>query len=307
MTSKTKINSNKIHQIQFNNGYGVHIPWTQSTGMKMNACKYSNRSQEKLTLASDFLLNSFMRRGDSETNSSIAAYLSDAGVSMISYMGKEETGEYQKIALESGSPLHLKLGEAIEKRRSTRFFSGDYIEKENLFSIVRAASGISCEAETTLQSGDKISMNFRTVSSAGGLYPVDLYVVAKNIQGFPQGVYRYQPLEDCFLKTHGANALDEILKTFCVPEEQLGVKNSACLLFFAIRPFKAMKKYGARGMRFCLHEVGGISQNIHLSCVSLGLGSVDCASFYEEEINRIFTFDGVYETIVHSVIIGTTS
>ncbi len=307
MATKTNINHNKIHQIQFNNGYGVHIPWTQSTGMKMNACKYSNRSQEKITQASDFLLNSFMKRGDHETNASIAAYLCDAGVSMISFMGKEETGEYEKIPLESGSPLNLKLGEAIEKRRSTRFFSGDYIEKENLYSIVRAACGISCEAETTLQSGDKVTMNFRTVGSAGGLYPVDLYVVAKNIHGLPQGVYRYQPLEDSFLKTLGADSLDEILKTFCVPEEQLGVKNSACILFFAIRPFKAMKKYGARGMRYCFQEVGGISQNIHLSCVSLGLGSVECASFYEEEINQIFTFDGVYETIVHSIIIGTTS
>ena len=69
-------------------------------------------------------------------------------------------------------------------------------------------------------------------------------------------------------------------------------------------PWRSMRKYGARGMRFLFLEAGAIAQNLNLACAGLGLGSLDCASLYDDEVHEALGADGLYEALLHAVIVG---
>ena len=74
--------------------------------------------------------------------------------------------------------------EAIARRRSVRHFSRKPLSLEALSQILWAAQGM-----TDPDAG------YRAVPSAGALYPLELYVVARKrgVEGLPEGVYHYEP------------------------------------------------------------------------------------------------------------------
>jgi SagB-type dehydrogenase family enzyme len=82
-------------------------------------------------------------------------------------------------------------------------------------------------------------------------------------------------------------------------------REAAAICFLVARPWRSMRKYGDRGMRFVFLEAGAMAQNIALVAVALGLGSVDCGSFYDDEVHETLDIDGVYETLIHAVFLGT--
>ena len=63
-------------------------------------------------------------------------------------------------------------------------------------------------------------------------------------------------------------------------------------------------RYGARGLRFALQEVGAIAQQINLVCTGLGLASVESSSFYEDELNQALNLDGIFQTATHTMTVG---
>ena len=77
--------------------------------------------------------------------------------------------------------------EALLNRRSIREFSDEALSLKEVSQILWAAYGIT-EARshpTFLRGG------LRTAPSAGALFPLDIYLVAGNIDGLEAGVYKY--------------------------------------------------------------------------------------------------------------------
>ncbi len=75
-------------------------------------------------------------------------------------------------------PSGILLEEAIKLRRSKRADYKPKITLEELTHILFAAQGIT-------------SSNKRAVASAGATYPLELFVVVKNIETLKSGLYRY--------------------------------------------------------------------------------------------------------------------
>jgi SagB-type dehydrogenase family enzyme len=70
------------------------------------------------------------------------------------------------------------------------------------------------------------------------------------------------------------------------------------------RPWRSMRKYGSRGVRYVFVEAGAIAQCVHLAAEALGVGTVDCASVYEDEAGDVMGIDGLFEQLVHTVVVG---
>lgn len=289
------------------NGYRISIPWIRSMGFQTHSLKQGNEDHFMSRLALDFLVNSRISRNDPEAENSIDMYLDDGGLVLVGLNGDENPDE-EHITLPVGPTLDLSLGHALSSRRSVRNYTGDSIDWSYLATLLRAAGGISAEETIPLKSGGTAKICYRTVPSGGSLYPIDILVAVVNVRGLAKGIYRYSPkLDALFLEFEGKEKIDRLFQSCAMSEEALSCSRSNAIFLLMGHPWKSMRKYGARGLRFMFHEAGGISQNLHLAAKALGLGSVDCASFYENDVHSLLEIDGIQDVFLHSVILGTSS
>ncbi len=286
------------------NGYHTKTPHVRSTGFRTASLRHSERENLN-NIAELYLINSFLKKNDAETNVSIASYLMDDGMKMVSMTGQEDTSAYELMSLGENTPLDLPLGDVIVRRRSVRDFTGDPVPFNHLSVLLRAMAGVSANAEAMLYDGDKTTFNFRTVPSGGGLYPIDVYIAAINAKGLEKGIYRYQPISDQLIKLGDEKLLIKVLSGFAGAIDMVSSSHAGLLFLYIGKPWRTMRKYGNRGLRFVFQEIGGMAQNLHLATTALGLGSVDCAAFFEDEVNKSLNLDGIYQVVLHSTLVGT--
>ena len=302
---KNWLRANLLEQSTYQNGYSNHIPWANSIGFKDR----TNRFHDQFTshsLGEDFLANLGFNRNDTESEASIRYFLEPVSTLMLSYTNVEDNNHLDRITLPPSVPLKMALDVIINSRRSIRHYTGDKIHLVYLATILRAACGITTKRAVDLHSGEQATLNFRAASSAGGIYPIDLYIAALNVEGLEQAIYQYNPTEDCLVKVYCKNSLDKLLTTFSVTEDQINMSRSGFICLFIGSAAKSMRKYGNQGLSFTLQEIGSISQNIHLSVTALGLGSVDCASYYVNEAQQVLGLDGIYKHLFHTIVAGVS-
>jgi SagB-type dehydrogenase family enzyme len=296
------IQANLLEQSTYQNGYSAYVPWSKSIGFKVNTLRQQEHASSQL--AEDFLTNLGFTKNNVESEYSIRAFLEPSGTIMLSYANQEDNSHLEKISLPASAPLKLPLDKVLKARRSVRHYTGDKVPLSYLATILRAACGITASDEVDIGNGASASMNFRVSSSAGGIYPIDLYVVALNVENLDQAIYQYNPIEDCLVKLFDKDIVAKLLQSFAITEELISISRSGFIALLAGSAPKSMRKYGNQGLSFTLQEVGSISQNIHLAVTALGMGSVDCASYYLNEMHQTLKMDGVYKHLFHSVIVG---
>lgn len=235
--------------------------------------------------AEEFLVSSRLRRGDAVMGASIAGY-SDASAAWLLERLDRESPKGAGVPLGRSPALDLSLGAAIHRRRSTREWSGEAIALELLAAIVRAAAGRG------------------SVPSGGALYPVGLHVAAERVRGLPRGIYRFDPVGEELCRTHAEEQATALLGALAFPGITIDASTAAATILLIARPWRSMRKYGDRGMRYVFLEAGAAAEHVNLAAVALGLGSVDCGSFYDDEVHEILGIDGVNEALVHAVLVG---
>ena len=142
---------------------------------------------------------------------------------------------------------------------------------------------------------------FRTVPSAGGLFPLEIYVLAREVESLPDGIYHYDPRRqalELFRQGTWFAELDDIMITAPFVRE-------ANLIFFLSAVFnRSQKKYGPRGYRYILFEAGHVAQNLCLVAAEFNLGSLCMGGFYDSRLNKFMEFDGLTEAVIYSVAAG---
>ena len=187
----------------------------------------------------------------------------------------------------------IPLEEAIEKRRSVRNYSGKLLTLSQLSQLLFSAQGIT---------GKLYDQPLRTAPSAGALYPIEVYVIANDVEGLPHGIYHYAVLNHSLELVKSGDFRKEITAAG-LEQEMLG---DADVTFVLSAVFDRVRhKYGERGFRYAYIEAGHISQNIYLQSVSLGLGSVSIGAFLDEEINKLISIDGRTEAVIYLHAVGT--
>jgi len=294
-----------IHSALRGNSYDIYLPWFKSIAFRTQSLRYNHTDAEAPSPAQEYLVSARCQRNDPESENSIEMYLADTGLTTLSFMGEEDIEKSDTISLPKGPSLELELGQALAQRRSIRNFTGDVIGLDYLSTILRAGNGISAEATVPLMTGGEVKMNYRTSPSAGGLYPIEIYMGVINVKGLNKGIYRYHPKTDSLVKViQNASSVDALLNSCALPEETLPCSRANVIFLLIARPWKTMRKYGNRGLKFVYQEAGAISQNIHLAVGSLGLGSVDCAGFYDQDIHKIINIDGINQALIHAIVLG---
>lgn len=292
-----------VHDAVFSNSYVPLLPPGHAFGLQTSTMQF--RSMNRMpSIALDFLHNTRSSRHDHDNDCAIYSYLQDSGVTMLSLRNLSSQAGYC-VPLPRSVPLSMSLDEAMTRRRSCRQYTGDIMCLEELTTLIRVGFGMTEDQMVDTSNGGKLALTMRHVSSAGALYPIDAFIVPINVQSLSNRVYRYCPATDGLLIKGDHITQQKILGAMTVPDHVLSIARANALLLLVAHPWRTMRKYGDRGLRFVFLEAGAIAQNIHLAAAAIGVASVDCASIYDDEVHAALCLDGSHQVLVHAIVIGT--
>ena len=161
----------------------------------------------------------------------------------------------------------IPLAQAIAKRRSVREYAPRELTWEEVGQLLWAGQGIT-----------EPRQGLRAAPSAGALYPIELYVVAK------AGVYHYLPARHA-LELVKRGDLREALCEAAL--SQRSVLDAPLNIVVTGVYERTRAKYGGRAERYVMLEAGHVCQNILLQAVALGLGGVPIGAFFDDRVQTI--------------------
>lgn len=288
------------------NSYRPVSPGPDSIGVRTNGLRLESVDDPNAArVADEFLIATRINRWDAEMAVSVAEFFADPMIESYGKLDADSFLEGPTVELPDAVPAQLPVDDAIRRRRSIRYFTGDRLSLAQLAAVLRNAAGITAKAEVPKSDGDTVTYWYRAAPSGGGLYPVQLVVASLNVDGLPRGLYRYSSRRDTLVAGEGSDAVESLLGALSGDEEfRASVRNAGVIICFVASPWRSMRKYGPRGLRFVFQEAGGIAENIHLTVTSMGLGSTDNSSFYDVDVNRAVRCDGAFRTVIHTLIVG---
>lgn len=169
---------------------------------------------------------------------------------------------------------HFSVERALHERRSVREFRKAAVTQPEISQVLWAGQGV------TSRDG------LRTAPSAGALYPLELYLVAGNVQNLDPGIYKYMPAGHKLIRMASGERRHELAAAALAQD---CVANAAAVLVFTAVERRTTRKYGSRGMRYIHIEVGHAAQNVFLEVTALGLGAVVVGAFDDEKAGELLS------------------
>jgi SagB-type dehydrogenase family enzyme len=163
----------------------------------------------------------------------------------------------------------ISVEQAMRLRRSTRQFRDKPVSLGHLSQLLWAAQGVTG------------AYNERTAPSAGGTFPLEMYVVAGNVTDLPAGVYKYKPRAHELDFVSAGDRREELAEAAI---QQKCVSRGAVAIVLAAVYERTTAEYGERGVQYVHMEIGHVGQNIHLQALSLGLGTVAVGAFEDHAV-----------------------
>lgn len=196
------------------------------------------------------------------------------------------------------APRDNALTELLRRRSSVRSFENTSMPLIKLAQLLDAGCGLN-----GLRQMDDYTYEARNSPSAGGLYPIEIFVSTQAVEGLAAGLYHYEP------RGHGLHRVNNLVPAdFVEPllQQDYAVNANALFVFTSVF-MRSMCKYGARGYRFALLEAGHQAENICLMAVQLGLESLCIGGFYDVNLNTMLGIDGKRHAALYCVAVGTES
>ena len=166
------------------------------------------------------------------------------------------------------------LAKVFNRRASDRSFSNYKIKKNQLSSLFYAFA----------QKGDMT----RVLPSAGGKYPIEVFAFMFNAEGKVNKKVVYYNADNHSLSIVGNSPKWKEIRNDC----GLWVDGEPSILFvFVGFPERVIDKYGERGGRFFLIEVGHYAQNLGLRIAKEKMKGVEAGGLYDESIKKLLKLE----------------
>lgn len=214
----------------------------------------------------------------------------------VEYKEMAAGGESVQLAPPTDSPL----ARALRARRSCRLYRPQTLPAEALSSLLAGAYGVTRLEQMPQQGG----AFFRGVPSAGGLFPLELYAVACDVEGLRDGLYHYNVRRHALEPLRSEGVFEELNAALMTGPF---VTHANLVLVLTAVFTRSQKKYGPRGYRYILLEAGHVAQSLCLLAAERGLGSLCMGGFHDSRLNRFLGLDGVTEAAVYTVAVGHPS
>lgn len=187
----------------------------------------------------------------------------------------------------------------LKGRRTWRKYGQNPVELADLAKLLYLTFGV--------QNWRKIPgvgrMAMKTSPSGGGLHPIEAYVVARNVNGLPGGIYYYDPQKYALVrvgKPVSRAALEKMVGN------QWWFGDAAFLVLMTAVFGRTQWKYDfPRAYRVVLLEAGHLAQTFCLTATWLGLAPFSTAALADTKWEKLLGIDGVLESVLYAVGAGT--
>ncbi len=140
----------------------------------------------------------------------------------------------------------------------------------------------------------------RAASATGALYPIELYVVAGDVEGLEPGVYHFDPLDFQLSRLREGDYRAELAAV-----SNDSVATAPATICFASLAWKNAWKYEARSYRHWFWDGGVIAANLLAISDSMGLPTKIVQGFVDQDVDRLFGLQDGKEATVCLFAIGS--
>jgi SagB-type dehydrogenase family enzyme len=175
----------------------------------------------------------------------------------------------------------MSLEAALAARRSVRDYTQQTLTLAEVGQLLWAAQGV------TSPDGK------RTAPSAMHRYPLEIAVVAQNVDGLPGGAYRYLPAKHSLELLIAAKPCAALLAG-STPQAQV---HNAPAVFVIAAVYERMGS-GAKNRTWTDYEAGLASENLLLEAVALGFGAVVTGGIDPASVKEAVKLTGDEQVIV---------
>ncbi|HYA92920.1 MAG TPA: SagB/ThcOx family dehydrogenase [Thermodesulfobacteriota bacterium] len=180
----------------------------------------------------------------------------------------------------------VSLEKAIKERRTIRDFRERTLSLNHLSQLLWAAQGITDP-----------TMGRRAAPSGGALYPLDIYILIgeNGVEKMEAGIYHYLPKEHSVSVISKGDRRREISSASL---SQMWMAKAPVIFIITAEYKRVTGKYGERGVRYALIEVGHASQNLFLEAEALGLGAGIVGAFNDLEVSKMADLPPKHEPLL---------
>jgi len=169
----------------------------------------------------------------------------------------------------------VSVEKAIKERRTIRDFKERPLSLNHLSQLLWAAQGITDPKEGK-----------RATPSGGALYPLDIYLIVgvNGVEGMEAGIYHYLPEKHSISLLSKGDRRKEIATASLW---QMWMAKAPVMFIITAEYPRITGKYGERGFRYALIEVGHVGQNLFLQTEALGLGAGIVGAFNDADVSKV--------------------
>ena len=187
----------------------------------------------------------------------------------------------QDIKLPDPGLDRVSVSEALYERTSRRNFTPEGLDLNQVGSLLWAAGGVGV---------DGASGATRTAPSAGGTYPLDIYLVTGiKTEGIIVGVYHYDHESHALVPVAAGDRREQLAASAL---GQDFIAEAPVNIVLVAHYERTTGRYGDRGERYVHMDAGYASQNVYLMAEELGLGTVAVGAFDDAGIAAILETTG---------------
>ena len=294
--------------------------YLDSTAVRIPGALYQSATTSNVRLRSEeFLLNCRPSSIDLGSIYSINAYSNfeaRASAELSATKDDELFEKFEGIEL----PAHRKLRESfdltVRSRRSRRTMSGKPLDLEELSTLLFYANGVTGEYQSVDSSTDSLwpteslgepsGAPMRTTASAGGLYPIHLFLVLQKVKGLADGLYRYLPMRHALAKLPTPSDRDWGIHQYDAKlwGDNVDMHCMNVAIFYVYDLYRNSRKYGDFGMNFALIETGMIAGHVHLAASAMDLASTCLGGSNKVLREKFLGIDGLSYHLIHLTIVG---
>jgi len=163
---------------------------------------------------------------------------------------------------------------------------GGQMDVAVLSLILRLACTLTAKARHS--GGD---FYFRSVASAGALYPTEIYVATNGVKGLHNGLYHFAVHRHCFYPIRQQGLSPHFFKTVQIP----GDKEPLLTFFLTAIFFRSAWKYRDRSYRYHLLDTGHLAENLIMALKSQRLPFDLSFDFDDKKVNDLLGLDETKE------------